>query len=107
MSNGQVYTMGLWSVKPGNEAALIAAWEKFAKWSAENQPGAMEAVLLQDLEQPRRFVSIGPWEDAEKVRAWRQRPEFQAFFSRAKELCEEIQPRTLKPVARAAQPKRK
>ena len=30
---------------------------------------------------------------------WTERPEFKAFFSQARELCEELQPRTLVRVA--------
>lgn len=99
-----VYTFGVWSVKPGKEAEFISAWETFARWTAEHQPGmAGEALLLQDADQPKRLFSIGGWTDMQKVQSWRQLPEFRAFFAKAKELCEGMEPHTLKPVVRIAQ----
>ena len=97
----QVFTFGLWSVKPGKEGDFIAAWEAFARWTGKHQTGMVgEARLLEDIDQPRRFVSIGGWSDKQKVQAWRESPEFQAFFAKVSELCEETQPHMLKPVVR-------
>jgi len=94
-----VYTFGLWSVKPGKEGDFIAAWETFARWTGDHHAGMMgEARLLQDIDQPSHFVSIGGWSDMKKVEAWRHSTDFQSFFSRVSELCEETQPHTLKPV---------
>jgi quinol monooxygenase YgiN len=102
----QVYTFGLWLTKPGKEAEFIAAWESFARWTSEHQPGmAGQALLLQDIDRPKRFVSIGGWTDMQKVQAWRQLPEFRAFFAKAEELCETMEPHSLKPVVRIAQGK--
>ncbi len=95
----QVYTFGLWYTKPGKEAKFVAAWESFARWTSKHQTGmAGEARLLQDIDQPRRLVSIGGWTDNQRVQAWRESPEFRAFFAKAKELCEETQPHMLRPV---------
>ncbi len=95
---GQIFTLGLWSVKAGNEEAFKSAWKQFAEWTSKNQPGAMDAYLLQDVEEPRRFISFGPWRDADSIKTWRQRPEFKEFFAKAKTLCDSIQPQTLKAV---------
>ena len=101
-----VYTFGLWSVKPGKEGDFIAAWEAFARWTSEHQAGMVgEARLLEDIDRPRRFVSIGGWSDKQKVQAWRELPEFRAFFAKVGELCEETQPHMLKPVVRIVQGK--
>jgi len=94
-----VYTAGLWTVRPGNEALFIAAWQEFATWTTQHGPGNPNARLLQDLNEPRRFLSFGLWDSNESVDAWRQLPEFQAFFAKAKELCEAIEPYTLRQVA--------
>jgi quinol monooxygenase YgiN len=96
---GEVYTAGLWTARPGNEAHFIAAWQEFATWTTQHVPGNLNARLLQDLNEPRRFVSFGPWDSTESVEAWRQLPEFQTFFATAKELCEAIEPHTLRQVA--------
>ena len=93
------YTVGLWTVKPGNEMEFIAEWTAFAKWTAGNQTGAGMGYLLQDPQNTRQFISYGPWESSAAIDAWRNRPEFKAFVTRAKELCEVFQPRSLVLVA--------
>jgi heme-degrading monooxygenase HmoA len=95
----ELYSLGIWTAKLGNEDALISAWQQFAQWTLEHQPGAGEARMVQDLEHPNRFITFGPWEDAQSLQAWRQTSEFIGFVRRARELCEEIQPNTLKTVA--------
>ncbi len=98
-TTGIIYALALWSVKPGKEAEFIRAWEAFAQWTGEHQPGAGDGWLLQDLEHPNRFLSFGPWDSLDSIKEWRGKPEFRAFFEKARQLCEEIQPRTLKLVA--------
>lgn len=68
------YTVGVWMVKAGNEDAFIRAWAAFARWTVDNVPGAREARLLQDMDRPQWFISLGPWDDADSIDAWRQRP---------------------------------
>ena len=99
----QLYTLGNWTAKPGYEKQFIAEWEAFARWTARNQPGAGAGYLLQDPEHPRQFVSFGPWDNADAIKAWRERPEFKAFVLKIRGLCDDFQPRTLVPVASSAQ----
>ncbi len=99
--SGQLYTAGLWTVKPGKEAEFIRAWEEFARWTGEHQPGAAVGTLVQDIARPQRFLSFGPWESAEHIDAWRATPEFKAFAAQARELCDDFQPGTYKLVAQA------
>ena len=103
MKTNQPYTLGIWTVKPGNEAAFIAEWGSFAQWSSKNQRGADTAYLLQDSDRPQQFISFGGWESPENIKEWRGRPEFQAFVSKARPLCEEFQPHSMKLVAVAGQ----
>ncbi len=91
----QPYTLGTWTAKAGREKELIAEWQKFAKWTSERYPGAGTAVLLQDSENPRRFVSCGPWDNTDSIKGWRESPEFKAFALKVRELCDEFQPRSL------------
>jgi heme-degrading monooxygenase HmoA len=51
------------------------------------------------VKDPGRFISFGPWESEEAINAWRERPEFKAFASKARELCAQFQPRSLVLVA--------
>ena len=95
----QIYTMGFWTTKPGKAGEFMAAWQKFAVWTMQNQRGSVgEAKLVQDITDPNRFISFGAWAQIEYVQEWRQRPEFQAFFTEAKELRSDIRPQTLKEV---------
>lgn len=93
---GQLYTAGFWKVKSGKEAEFIEAWQAFADWTSENQTGAGEGALLQNEENPQRFLSFGPWDSAESIAHWRSRPQFQDFIAKARALCEEMQPQTMK-----------
>ena len=95
MKTNQLYTLGTWTAKTGNEKSFIAEWNAFAKWTTAHHVGAGMAYLLQDPEHPQQFVSFGPWESAEAIRTWRELPEFKAFVSRVRELCNDFQPRSL------------
>jgi heme-degrading monooxygenase HmoA len=100
---GQIYSSGTWQVKKGNEEAFIKAWQQFANWTVEKLAGAGSGLLLQDLEHSDRFISVGPWENVERIAEWRSKPEFAAFVQKARELCEEILPRTMAVVASTGQ----
>jgi len=98
----QLYTVGVWTAKPGKEADFVRAWDEFAQWTSAHQAGAADARLLQDIAHPQRFLSFGPWENAERIDSWRAAPEFRAFATAARELCEEFQPGTFKLVTHIA-----
>lgn len=99
---GQLYTYATWRVKEGKEAEFIQAWQAFADWTSGSQPGADEGVLLQREEDPREFVSLGPWEGPDSVVNWRAQPRFQAFIAKARELCEDLQPQNMKLVGHSS-----
>jgi heme-degrading monooxygenase HmoA len=94
-----IYAAGVWSVRPGNEQAFIEAWKEFSAWTALHQKGSGYGNLLQDLENPSRFISFGPWDNLESVRAWRQQPEFRKAIARFMDLCDEVTPGTFRLVA--------
>lgn len=101
-TSDQLYTVGIWTARPGKEAEFMAAWEEFARWTAVSQPGAAQAYMLRDLAHPQRFLSFGPWESAERIDAWRATPEFKAFAAHARELCDDFQPGTYKLVVQVS-----
>lgn len=101
---GQLFTAGIWLVKEGKEAEFIAEWSRFADWTSKSHLGAGTAHLLQDAADARRFLSFGPWESAEAIDRWRHTPELKSFLASARELCDEIQPRTLSLVALSQSP---
>lgn len=93
--------MGIWSVKPGKGKEFVSLWNGFAKWTAKSQKAAGRGVLLQDADNPLRFVSFGSWKDEKGIAAWRSRPEFREFLEKARALCDEIKPGKLEEVASA------
>jgi len=94
----QFYTCGTWIVKPGMEQDFIEAWQAFADWTTSHQTGAGAGTLLQNEDDPRMFLSFGPWENVEVISEWRSKPEFQGFVHKAQELCDEVRPQTMKVV---------
>ena len=72
---GDVYTMGTWTAKDGEEDEFIAAWEEFVRWGS-SLPGSGTLRLTRDLTNPLTFVSFADWDTIENVRAWKSTPEF-------------------------------
>jgi len=102
ITDGGLFSMSIWDVKKGREDEFIEAWTTFAEWTSRNRPGARGVHLLRDRTFPQRFVTIGPWEDTESLKAWRESEEFDKFFARAKKLCTDIRPMTLDAVVSIA-----
>ena len=96
----QVFTSGNWLAREGREKEFQKAWQDFANWAAREKHGSESPYLLQDLENPRHFISFGPWPDVEAIKKWRETEEFRNFVIRVKELCEKFEPFTLRVVAR-------
>jgi len=61
--------------------------------------GSAQGFLLQDEKNSFRFISFGPWKNENSVEKWRDSNEFKKFVEKAKELCEDWQPNTLKLVS--------
>lgn len=97
-TEGSLFSMGVWDVKKGMEDEFVEAWRSFAEWTSRNRQGALGVQLLRERTFPQRFVTIGPWENVESLKAWRESDEFLEFFDRAKRLCTDIRPMTLDPV---------
>src|SRR5260221_14289740 len=97
------YTLGIWTAKPGKEQAFIAEWEAFARWTGTNIQGTGTAPLLQDSDHPEQFISFGPWQNPEAIKAWRVSVEFKAFVSKVRELCDDFRPRSLVEVASSSE----
>ena len=89
---GTVYTSGTWVAKAGREDEFIAAWQELAEWTTSEVPGAVWATLLRNLDDPRRFVSFGPWDSMEAVAAWRAMPEFAERVAGIRDLLESFEP---------------
>ena len=94
----QLYTHGRWVVREGQQERFQAAWQELAEWTNANVSGAVggEARLLQDLDDPRRFYSFGPWDSLEAIEAWRASDGFQQRVGRVRELLESFEAHTLR-----------
>jgi heme-degrading monooxygenase HmoA len=90
----ELYTCGSWTVIPGREDDFVAAWADLAGWTKANVEGAGWAELVQDTEQPNRFLTFGPWESAAAIEAWRASDGFRERVGRIRELLESFQPGT-------------
>jgi heme-degrading monooxygenase HmoA len=97
----QLFTSGDWLVKEGKEGDFVKAWRELAEWTAGNVSGAGWATLLRDRDDPRRFLSFGPWQSLESIEAWRSSEGFQERVGLMRELLEDLHPRTLDVVAEA------
>lgn len=97
----QLFTSGDWLVKEGKEVEFVEAWRGLAEWTTANTRGAGWATLLRDRDDPRRFLSFGPWQSLEAIEAWRSSEGFQERVGRMRELLEDLRPRTLDVVAEA------
>jgi quinol monooxygenase YgiN len=95
----ELYSLGIWNVKPGCEKDFISEWSLFAEWSVEAIEGGGKARLLQDETNPQRFISFGAWKDMETMQRWRNTDEFKAFVTKVKTLLVDFQPNTLHVVA--------
>jgi heme-degrading monooxygenase HmoA len=91
MRTGQSYSSGEWLVREGSEEDFIERWTTFIEWSLNNAPGAESFVLVRSTDEPRRFLSLGAWENQEAQEAWRGMPRMQELLSQCRELCEEFE----------------
>ena len=91
----QPYTFGVWIVKPGREHDFVAGWRELAEWTAATSPGAQICRLMQDEDQPLRFISIGSWDDKDAIASSRSQLGFQERIAKLREMLETFTPATL------------
>jgi hypothetical protein len=89
---GQRYRLGIWTVNAGNIPEFIEAWQSSSEWIAQNLHDDGEAVLLQDIDDPRKFVSFAFATNLDKAEEVMSRTEFQELWSDVMALCEEVKP---------------
>jgi len=95
---GQIFTVGHWTVKPGKEEIFLEKWQEFAQWTLNNLKGSLWVYMVQDQEQKNRFISFGPWISQERIAEWRQSSRFKSAFAGFKELCDEVTPGIMREV---------
>ena len=74
---GPVVLMNVFSVDPGEEDALVAAWKHDADFM-KAQPGYISTQLHKGLAGSSTFINTAVWESAADFRAAFTNPEFQS-----------------------------
>jgi heme-degrading monooxygenase HmoA len=92
-----VYTLGVWTVRPGAEDDFVEAWRDMATHTAADFPSAT-AMLLRDRDRPNWFVSYGPWASIEDIESWRGSATFRDGVTRIRATLEGFEPHTMDPV---------
>ena len=100
MTSAVLYTVGIWTVKPGREDEFVAAWNEIAARTLEEFPDA-RGTLLRHRDQPGRFVSFGPWQSLDQIAAWRASPAFQQGLRDMGDLLDAFEPGTFELVTSA------
>jgi hypothetical protein len=96
---GQLFNLGLWTIKPENAVEFIAAWQTSAEWLAHNLPGERGAVMLEDMNDSGKFISFAPISVLENIDEAMAKAEFQELWSRVIALCEDVKPNNMRVVA--------
>jgi heme-degrading monooxygenase HmoA len=97
----EIFTYGRFEVAPENEEAFIGAWSEFAAW-ASTKTGTPTIRLTRDVRSVGRFVSIGHWDDAEAIQAWKSSDEFREKLGSVVRLAAEFEPTELVAVKRVS-----
>ena len=97
---GDVYTLGVWKVKPGQEESFIAVWKELGAFflSLPKPPGP--GTLVQSLEDPTLLYSFGPWNSLEDIQAMRVHPQAPAMIGKLASLCDQATPGSFRLVAK-------
>ena len=87
-----VYTLGVWRVKPGQEAAFTATWKELGAFfmSLPQPPGP--GTLVQSVQDPQLFYSFGPWKSLSDIQAMRADQRTPAMIGKLTALCSEAKP---------------
>ena len=100
MNAAAFYSTGSWLPFSGQEEPFLEAWKSFAAWAAALPGAAGEALLVRDLRDPERFVSLMPWESMEAIRGWKTHPEFKSRMAQVQKFVDKFAPTETEVVAR-------
>ena len=94
-----VYTLGIWKVQAGRENDFVRAWSEMANNTKADFTESV-ATLLQDMDEPRTFISFGPWESLEQIEQWRSSDTFKNGVGSIRSLLDDFAPHTMQIAAR-------
>jgi heme-degrading monooxygenase HmoA len=98
----EIFTCGRFEVEPENEDAFVDAWTEFATWIS-GRPGNRSVRLMRDLRNTGRLVSVGKWDNAEAVQAFKSTAEFKEQLGRVVKLATDFEPTELVTLVTAAE----
>lgn len=87
---GEHYASGNWLVAAGNEDEFLARWRAFLEWTRDSVPGFQTAMLIQDTDNPRHFISLAHWDSAEQRAAWKTNAGFREKMGACRALCDDM-----------------
>jgi hypothetical protein len=101
-TQGALYTLGMWRVKPGQQADFIAAWQALGDIFRQlPQPPAGKGTLVQSVSDPSLFYSFGPWVTLADIEAMRQDDQARAGLEALRRYCTEALAGAYRTVAEA------
>lgn len=93
------YTLATWHVRAGMAHEFIRAWTEMGHAFATAAPvEQVTGTLIRRTDDSHRFVSFGPWPDADVIGTVRQDPAAAAAMRRVMDLCVEALPATFEVV---------
>ena len=95
---GKAFRLGIWSVPPGKASEFTEAWQSLSEWLLQHLPDERGSVLLEDRNDPSRFISFAPLADPAKVEEVMSGPEFQELWSAVMEICDTVKPHSMRVV---------
>lgn len=99
---GQSFRLGIWAVKPEKRVEFIEAWQTSTDWLLERLPNERGAVLLEDTNNPGRFISFAPVSDNkvnEVANELMSDPDYQVLWARVLEFCDDVEPNFMRVVS--------
>ena len=97
----EIFTYGRFEVEPESEDAFVEAWSEFATWISRRS-GNQSVRLMRDVRNTGRLVSVGKWDNAEAVQAFKSTPEFKEQLARVVKLAKDFEPTELVTLVKAA-----
>jgi hypothetical protein len=97
----QHFRLGIWAVKPEKREKFIEAWQTSSDWLTQKLPNERGAVLLEDTNDPTRFISYAPISEFEVTNEVMSGPEFQEHWGAVMQLCDGVEPHSMQVVSAA------
>ncbi|MEP7207429.1 MAG: hypothetical protein ABI920_10860 [Casimicrobiaceae bacterium] len=88
----QPFTLAMYRVRPGQEDAFIAAWDRLAATFSSLPEPPLWGALIRHWSDRTLFYSFGPWEAPEHIKAMRENAQAAAAFAALQPLCETLTP---------------